>query len=326
MYELRKEKLHREIYNTKLLFKLFFKYDFSIGYWSLVDGITRRLGLEKFYEKTHYRRYEACKSYLRKKYGHVIDKYRNLDKYSFENIHDDECIWRFWYQGKDKLPYPVNLCVESVERHAKNHSIRFVDESNYSEYIKLPQYVQDKIDKGTITIAHISDFIRVGLLKKYGGIWLDSTFFLTSELPKEITTVPFYSICAKNERKWVVSKDLWSVGMMSASGANSFIDYCWDFMQEYMKNEDDIICYLLLDCMMAIGYEDVPEFKRVIDMIPANNRHTFSMLNDTRNKKYDRELIEKYMSDTYIFQLTYKLDYISEINGELTNFGRIIQS
>lgn len=318
-------KIKRELYNLKLLNRYFRDYSLSIGFWSLADGLIRRLGINGLYKMTHFKRYEVCKDYLRKKYGYVIQKYQKLETYRFDNIRKDETVWRFWYQGEKNMPYPVDLCVESVKRHANEHPIVFIDSNNYEDYVTLPSSIKEKIKTGRITIAHLSDILRLALLHEHGGIWLDSTFYLTRDIPDNIEQYGFFSICAENERKWVVSKDLWSVGMMCASKNNSFIDYCWEFFQEYLENEDTIICYLLLDCIISIGYEDIPEFRQLINSIPGNNKNTFVMLDDFRNKPVNNDEFNRILDSTYIFQLTYKNHYKKEVEGRMTNFAYLIE-
>jgi len=45
--------------------------------------------------------------------------------------------------------------------------------------VELPGYIVEKWEKGRIPAAMFSDLLRVELLIKYGGTWIDSTVFCT---------------------------------------------------------------------------------------------------------------------------------------------------
>ena len=162
-------------------------------------------------------------------------------------------------------------------------------------------------------------------MKEYGGIWLDSTFFVSKDLPISIDLLPFYSIKQGNRRKWVVTHDLWSVGMLAVGPNNPLISFCYDFLAEYWKKEITPIAYLMTDCIIAIGYEEIPIIKQMIDNVPNNNLHCFDFLSDFRNEKANREKISEMEKDSYIFQLSYKFDWKEkDKSGYLTNFGALI--
>ena len=48
-----------------------------------------------------------------------------------------------------------------------------------------------KKDKGIITRTNYSDLLRLSLLAKHGGMWMDSTFFVTEPILDEYFKVAF---------------------------------------------------------------------------------------------------------------------------------------
>ena len=46
--------------------------------------------------------------------------------------------------------------------------------------MELPGYIVEKWGKGQIPAALFSDLLRLQLLIKYGGMWIDSTVFCSS--------------------------------------------------------------------------------------------------------------------------------------------------
>ena len=41
--------------------------------------------------------------------------------------------------------------------------------------------IEEKFEKGKIGMAHFSDLLRISLLAKWGGMWIDSTALCTDE-------------------------------------------------------------------------------------------------------------------------------------------------
>lgn len=61
-----------------------------------------------------------------------------------------------------------------------------LDERNLFEYVKLPNQIINMWKQKRITNANFSDLCRIALLADYGGLWIDSTVFLTGKINKEI--------------------------------------------------------------------------------------------------------------------------------------------
>lgn len=322
-----KTKLDKEKKNVMLLFQYFIHYGFQHGFWTLADGLCARLGIQKAYQYADKKRYEMCKNYLRTHYKELIEKYRNADLIEpSDTISGKSNIWVFWWQGEKKLPYPVDLCIQSIREHAGEHPVIVTTEKNYSDYVEIPKYIMQKFSDGIISLASFSDILRFELLYKYGGIWLDSTYYFTDEIQREVYEKSFFSISNPYGRKWVVTKDIWSISFMAMTQHHPIAEYMREAFRVYWKHEKVNIAYLLVDCFMAIGYENIAVFKKMIDAVPANNTGVFDLLEPIRNEVCTQQEFEKLMGDTYIHKLTYKKKYIAEVGGKKTYFGRLIES
>ena len=118
---------------------------------------------------------------LRKKYSDYIREYltREGQKAPKERVRTDH-IWILWLDGLDSAPEVVKACVRSVTEHFPDKKVHILTEDNYREYVTFPPFIQEKIDSGVISKTHMSDLLRLELLIRYGGTWLDSTVFCTS--------------------------------------------------------------------------------------------------------------------------------------------------
>lgn len=319
-----KYKLQKEISNVKLLFTYFFHYSFKLGFWTLIDGVAQRLKNDKLNAIAHEKRYEECKQYIRIKCKDIIDKYKKC-KETNEKIGNDSFVWIYWGQGFDDLPFPVENTVESIKKHCTNRTIVLLSDENLGEYIELKDFIIKKYKDGKISRAAFSDLIRINILKEYGGIWLDSTYYFTGDLDTKISNYSFYSICHGNKRKWVVSKDIWSISFVAVHANSKLMSFVYDIYDRYWEEENTLIGYLLIDCIMAIAYEEYEDVRKTMDVVPINNLGVFDFLETSVNKICSEKEFRDFMGDTYIHKLTYKMNYETTKDGRLTYIGRLLK-
>lgn len=119
------------------------------------------------------------KQKLEKEYSDKISEIEK--KYKEETCHQERRkVWICWFQGMDSAPEIVKRCYASVRENITDREVVLLTEENYREYASFPQEIQNKIDCGIIKGAHMSDLLRLELLQKYGGTWIDATVFCSS--------------------------------------------------------------------------------------------------------------------------------------------------
>lgn len=86
-------------------------------------------------------------------------------------------IWSYWHS--EKRPLLVEHCLANWKKYAPDHEIRMLH----------PAIVPDYLDKGDLPSCYAelpeyrkADWLRLALLQRYGGIWLDASLFLTDTL------------------------------------------------------------------------------------------------------------------------------------------------
>lgn len=111
-------------------------------------------------------------------------------------------IFILWLQGFDLAPRIVKKCVRSWEILNPDWQIIRLDNKNLSEYIDINDIVPGYKDK-KITEASLSDMIRLLLLKKYGGLWVDATMYCNQPLSTWFSEWENAEFCAlpKNRKK-----------------------------------------------------------------------------------------------------------------------------
>lgn len=91
-------------------------------------------------------------------------------------------IWVCWWQGLDNAPEIVKTCVESIKRNSGKYEVLIITDENYKQYVKFPDWLEEKRKHGIISKTIYSDLLRLNLLSTYGGIWIDSTFFVREKV------------------------------------------------------------------------------------------------------------------------------------------------
>ena len=119
---------------------------------------------------------------LVKRYKPIIAESRQRYE-SMELSHEHpKIVWWCWLQGLDNAPDVVKACLRSLQKHLpKDYEIRVIDEQNWKEWVTLPQYIVEKRSAGQIPAALFSDLLRLELLIKYGGTWIDATVLCTGD-------------------------------------------------------------------------------------------------------------------------------------------------
>jgi hypothetical protein len=183
--------------------------------------------------------------------------------------------------------------------------------------------MMDKYKAGIVTRTHLSDYLRLELLSRYGGLWLDSTFFCTSNI-ESVFNLPLWSI---------KRPDYLHISVASGQFANySFAcdeEHRWifatlrDYLLAYWQKYDYMVDYLFLDYLIVKAIQDYREIAKVFSEIPPNNPNCDELLK-VLSKQYDVQKWNELIKDTNLFKLTWKKTFEKEVDGQLTFYGKII--
>lgn len=123
------------------------------------------------------------KQNLERKYKWKLDEF---DKSYVEKEHkESNKVWICWFQGMENAPELVQRCYQSIKENLTDRDIVLITSENMADYVQFPRAIQQKIDNGIIRGAHLSDLLRLELLIRYGGTWIDSTVFCSGSVIPE---------------------------------------------------------------------------------------------------------------------------------------------
>ena len=88
--------------------------------------------------------------------------------------HFPRVIWTLWLQGWSSAPEMPRACLESWRNRNPDWIVHALDERTLSNFIprdRLEQILRTPRNE----IEALSDRIRIELLSRYGGVWVDAT-------------------------------------------------------------------------------------------------------------------------------------------------------
>ncbi|MGG3625215.1 capsular polysaccharide synthesis protein [Bacillus gobiensis] len=284
--------------------------------------ITLKLFLNKLINEDNYN--NLVKKILINENEIVLKNYSTLT-YKNDTTNEHSPIWVCWWQGYDNMPQLVSQCYESIIDNCNNHEVKLITKDNYADYVDIPDYIVEKLNNGYITITHFSDILRVALLYKYGGCWIDATIYISSKIPEEVFTYPVYSRKISESTIYEgknVSQGRWSAYLLAGQKECALFKFLEELFFNYWKKHNALIDYFLIDYAIAIGVEKVPHIKNLILDIPVNNSQIHEL-----QKKLNNEFAEDdYMqicSNTVFHKLNWRLNYLTYKANKKTYFGKI---
>tara|TARA_B100000579_G_C22848158_1_gene865674 strand:- start:316 stop:1749 length:1434 start_codon:yes stop_codon:yes gene_type:complete len=105
-------------------------------------------------------------------------------------------VWVYWGQGEgDPGMHPLNRdCIRRWREFNPEWDVRVLDDTTVSSY--APEYL-DIVSDSKATPAACSDVLRLLLLKRFGGVWVDASVYpmvpLRSMLPKVLNDTGFFT-------------------------------------------------------------------------------------------------------------------------------------
>lgn len=271
-------------------------------------------------KKTKYKE-QAVISFLKRRLpiDNKLIKNKNGASQPFNKV-----IWTLWWQGETNAPKTVQITLERMKKVAERNAYKCVvlDQENIRNYVNIPEFVYEKLEREMISLQFFSDIVRLCLLAEYGGIWFDSTLFLHEEIDLSVFETEFTTIKITNageEIKNNISRCRWTGFCLSATPSSRYVIFLRDFLLNYTAKNNFLIEYFLIDYAIYLLYEEDKEFKRVIDDMPlAIDNDNLFFFNHHGTEMFDAEKWQKLAIP--IIKTTYRFEKDEIVKGSYLNF------
>lgn len=172
-------------------------------------------------------------------------------------------VWFCWLQGMDNAPELVKACYHAACRYLPEREIILIDEENYHNYVEMPEFIVEKRKRGIIPAALFSDLLRLELLIKHGGTWIDSTVLMTNpELLKkekwleDIMNGDLFFFHYKDINKRFAGIGNWFI---TAKPQHWVLETIRNILYEYWKEHDCVLNYYIFHAVFNMIVKKHPE-------------------------------------------------------------------
>lgn len=270
--------------------------------------------------------------YIGEKYKDIIDSYRSRQA-DEQLAPTDYSIWVFWGQGETEMPILVKACYNQLQRN--NANVRLVTNGNLHEYIILPDIILTKVGDGRITWAHFSDIVRMTLLAKYGGLWLDATVWVPYKLPLDmLKSMPLFSAngtsgsSSNSIRFWTSFEWNWSGWCIGGNHENYILfSFVSDMLINIAEKENYLLDYVLIDYLIHYACRHFPTVCNDMDnikKIPCNYRNDLASV---MNEPYNADIYNKLIATDFVFKLSFRSPWHETTEqGQQTFYGRLVST
>lgn len=209
-------------------------------------------------------------------------------------------VFTYW-DNDDNLPPIIALCRESLHKYIDKDRFELIllNKSNYTEWVCLSQeYIKEDI-----SLAHFSDILRIKILEKWGGFWLDATCLLTKDFYSETQNIRqqdqfFFTYIISRTGSWFI----WS------KPNNYIISMVSEILSLWWKEKMHITNYFMFHDIVEMLYWIDPEYRKNWDSMQLiHPRNALALLKDYHND-ISQDKMNKLLEDSFVHKLTYKYD------------------
>lgn len=245
--------------------------------------------------------YNRIQKRLRKKYRRfILDFKTNLQPAPQERSNK---VWVCWFQGMENAPPLIQRCYASLQKNLPGRDIVLLTEENYRQYVTLPEYIEEKAAKGIIPKAQYSDLLRLELLIRHGGTWIDSTVLCSGE------EIPSYML---DSDLFLFQNLKPGLDGHATRISNWFITACTnhpllvltrDLLYAYWKKHNTMVDYFIFHDFFELAIEAYPEeWSKVVPFANSTPHILLLRLFET----YDEQVWDAVKHMTPFHKLSYK--------------------
>lgn len=295
--------------------------------WNLQKFSNYKIWFEKVLGKTGdmavSKRDEKYINFLIQSFPSIFDKYKSCNILENESIKGIPLfVWVLWWDVDKKIPENVQECIKRLKKYCPD--VRFLSKNNIDKYIDisdvLPLINFSGKNYNDFHVQYLSDIIRMRLLRKYGGWWMDSTMFLTSaDIFSYSNKVDFFSIHYKYQKGTAVDHGKWTTFCFAAVPNHPIFCYLDDILSAYIKTYTKLLHYSWIDYCLEAGYVSFDWLRKCVDNIPFSNPYVW-WLQQNYDQLYDDLLYRNILKHTTAFKYNWR---IKESNDPLSVWNQI---
>ena len=224
-------------------------------------------------------------------------------------------IWCLWFQGWANAPDLVKACGASWRNQNPDWKIHFLSRDSLETYLGPLPDLEVLLEKN-VRMDASSNVIRIELLSRFGGVWVDSTVYCLRPLDGWIHHAMPSGFFAFNRP---APDRMLSSWFLAAEGGSYIIDTWRRRTFAYWKDRMERDAYFWFHYLFADAYEADATFRAIWDATPklsADGPHCFIPYEERLFKPpndLDRLVVET--AQTPMLKLTHKVAHRKDDAG-----------
>lgn len=224
--------------------------------------------------------------------------YQKYDLLPESNI-SDAPIWQYWGQGSEYAPPLVKECLRSVAMYSQDRIVIVLTDATLNDYLKIPDAVM-RIQSTHRTL--FSDYVRVALLSKYGGTWIDATVLLTAPIHSKILKNPFF-VFSRPADPFLLSS--W---FMHAVKQHPLCIHLQGVLEAYWQEHQEALDYFMLHFFFEALVTSQKDLGHLWQQMPRWSAYPSHEMQSMLHEKIHAADLKSCLARTSVHKLTYKMD------------------
>lgn len=239
---------------------------------------------------------------------------------------EQETIWVFWWQGEASAPEIVKRCIASIRKQAGNHPVQLITEENYLEFADVAAHMEQRLRAKTISLTHFSDYYRMALLEKQGGVWIDASIFACGRIPDEIFEKPVFTMRNPGLDTTNISNWEWTVGVIGGWKGSTLFVASRQLQEAYWKDHNVLVDYFVLDYLIRLIFDNCPLVRQAVQDVAPSNRNFYDLQRHAEEPWREANGQQIGGGDTWLYKLSWKRTYpLKTPDGSPTVYAHWLQ-
>lgn len=215
----------------------------------------------------------------------------------------EKIIWSCWLQGIDNAPDIVRACHQCLWKKYPDYKKILITEVNFSDYIDIPPHILKKWREGIITNNGFANILRLALLIKFGGLWLDATVLCTAEkIPDYISDYPFF---AYSSWKYITG-DIRPISnwCLAAAPGHALIRAVYSCLCQYWQDHDDLVDYFIFHMFFRLV---IAKYAALWHSVPRVSNVPPHLMQFEMDRNYNEKRFAELKSMSAFHKLTWRI-------------------
>lgn len=208
-------------------------------------------------------------------------------------------VYTFWNSPIEQAPPLVQACIAEIRR--RHPDLHVLDGHSARDLADIPDAVAAALE--TDHPAHFSDFVRVSVLDRHGGIWVDATCWAPAPLPAAVA--PLLTAGALYPRWTRHQIGNWFI---AAVAGTPLIRLQRLALEAWWTSGGGIPDYFLYHRIFEVLQDLVPEFHGQWDAVPNLSSAASHLLQLGMMQPYSPDAMRLVAGASIVQKLSYKYD------------------